>query len=121
MVTDCMTILTNVLHFQNDHSNCDNDSSCRKAPYIPSFAVVTNLCAVKLLTDFIHDHTIDKSPVDYLYGRDTGYIESCNNVAFIYLINGSTTENRPTKTGKVSGFWTGMSMLADLLHQGQIV
>ena len=47
--------------------------------------MVTDPCAVKLLTDFIHDHTIYKSPVDYLYGRDTGYIESCNNVAFIYL------------------------------------
>ena len=30
-----------ITHFQNDHSNCDHDSSCRKAPYIPSFEVVT--------------------------------------------------------------------------------
>ena len=76
---------TCITHFQNEHSHCDLDSSCRKVPYIPSFVVITDECAVELLTDFIHSHTIYKSPVDYLYGRDTGYVESCNNVALIYL------------------------------------
>ena len=51
-----------ITHLQNDHSNCVPDSSCRKAPYIPSFEVITDPIAVRLLTDFIHAHTIYKSP-----------------------------------------------------------
>ena len=74
-----------ITHFQNDHSKCSSDSTCRQPSYIPSFTVIKSGVAVQLLKDFVHNHVVYKNASDYVYTRDTGYIESCNNSALIYL------------------------------------
>ena len=41
--------------------------------------------AISLLTGFVHSHVVYKSAKDFVFAKDTGYIESCNSVALIYL------------------------------------
>ena len=74
-----------IIHFQNEHTKCSSESRCRQPNYVPSFNVVRSQIAVRLLTDFVHNHVIYKNARDYVYVRDTGYIESANNSALIYL------------------------------------
>lgn len=74
-----------VLHFQNNHQNCDISSSCKRQGYIPSLCVLTSEAAILLLTNFIHKHVVYKNAEDFVLARDTYYVESFNNVCLIYL------------------------------------
>ena len=74
-----------ITHFQNKHEYCHPDSRCRQPPYVPSFIVIKDPIAVKLLKNFVQSHVVYKQAKDYVFARDTGYIESANNSALIYL------------------------------------
>lgn len=74
-------------HFQNKHDFCHITSTCRQLGprYIPSFTVIDDPVAVRLLTDFLHSHVVYKNAEDYVVARDTYYVESFNNVCLVYI------------------------------------
>jgi hypothetical protein len=75
-----------IYHYQNDHSRCvDEKSSCKQPNYVPPWFIIKDKVAVDLLTKFVHGTTVYRNAADYVYGRDTFYVESFNNVCLIYL------------------------------------
>ena len=73
-------------HFQNDHAHCHLESACKADDYVTiEQTVLTDPVAVKMLEDFIHSLVVYKQAQDYVYGHDTYYVESFNNVCLIYL------------------------------------
>ena len=74
-----------ITHFQNDHSMCHIGSHCKEPEYIPSFTIVRDQAAVKLLTNFLHGLTVYKYANDFVHNRDTYFIESLNNATLQYL------------------------------------
>ena len=76
-------ILCAISHFQNKHDSCAIESPCKQSGYRPSFIVITDSSAIQFLTDVIHSLTAYQHPEDYIFGRDTFYVESCNNTALI--------------------------------------
>jgi hypothetical protein len=80
------TMLDNMPHhYQNNHTGCYSDSTCKKNGYIPDWVIVKEKVAVDMLTKFIRSTTAYRNAADYVYGRDTFYVESFNNVCLIYL------------------------------------
>ena len=74
-----------ILHFQDIHDRCTDDSACKEAGYVPDFTVVREPVAIRLLTEFLHSLTLYKNAKDYVYSKDTYYVESFNNSVLIYL------------------------------------
>lgn len=74
-----------VLHFQNNHTRCSDNSPCRIPGYIPDFDIIRSPAAVRILQDFLHKLTVYKSAQDYVLARDTFYVESYNNSCLMYL------------------------------------
>lgn len=79
------SLLNIVDHYKNIHTRCHESSRCRKDKnYEPSRIVITQSLAEKLLVNAILSSNIYKHPEDYIYGRDTFYVESFNNVINVY-------------------------------------
>ena len=79
------SLLNIVDHYKNIHTSCHENSRCRKDKnYEPSRIVITKPLAEKLLVNAILSSNIYKHPEDYIYGRDTFYVESFNNVINVY-------------------------------------
>lgn len=75
-----LILLNAVQHYKNNHINCETHSRCRMDPnYESSRIVITSLVAENLLTNAIQKSTLYKSAQDYVYGKDTYYVESFNN------------------------------------------
>lgn len=74
-----------ILHFQNNHDNCADDSACKEAQYVPEFTILSDPVATRLLTDFLHSLTLYKNAADYTLSKDTYYVESFNNSCLMYL------------------------------------
>ena len=69
-----------VLHFQNNHKICPDDSECKSNDmYAPEWVLLKDPVAVQLLTDIIHSLTLYKNAEDYVENRDTYYVGSFNN------------------------------------------
>ena len=78
-------MLNIVDHYKNIHTSCHENSRCRKDKnYEPSRIAITKPLAKKLLVNAILSSNIYKHPEDYIYGRDTFYVESFNNVINVY-------------------------------------
>ena len=79
------TLLSNLdnilLHYQNNHINCNPLSRCRTEPnYEPSKIIVRNEKAISLFKKAIQSTVIYTNPSDYILAKDTYYVESFNNV-----------------------------------------
>ena len=69
-----------VLHYQNNHKNCDTSSRCRKDPnYIPSREVLTSPVAIRLLTETIQKWDVYRNAQNYVHHMDTFFVEPFNN------------------------------------------
>jgi hypothetical protein len=72
-------------HYMNIHDNCHPSSRCKQDPnYEPSNIILENPTAEKLLTTTIKSSTVYKYAEDFVYGKDTYYVESFNNVMNIF-------------------------------------
>ena len=74
-----------ILHFQNIHKECGIESKCKEEDYIPTYTVVTDPVAIKLITNFIKGLTVYKFAADFVHNKDTFFIESLNNATLQYL------------------------------------
>ena len=74
--------MNTVDHYKNIHTSCHESSRCRKDKNYE--IVITEPLAEKLLANAILSSNIYKHPEDYIYGRDTFYVESFNNVINVY-------------------------------------
>ena len=76
---------SSVLHFQNNHGHCHNDSPCKQPRYVPDFDIIRSAEAVRILQNFIHKLKVNKCAEDYVLARDTYYVDSFNNTCLMYL------------------------------------
>ena len=74
-----------ILHFQNNHQQCSDESPCKEQGYVPNFDIVRSPAAIRILQDFLHKQTVYRYAQDFVLARATYYIESYNNVCLIYL------------------------------------
>ena len=74
-----------ILHFQNNHQQCSDESQCKEQGYVPNFDIVRSPAAIRILQDFLHKQTVYRYAQDFVLARATYYIESYNNVCLIYL------------------------------------
>ncbi len=72
-------------HYKNEHANCPKSSRCQRDPnYEPSRKVITNPKAEKLLTTTILSSLIYKAAGDFMFGKETFFVESYNNTMNIF-------------------------------------
>ena len=99
-----------ILHFQDNHQQCSDDSSCKVQGYVPNFDIVRSPDAVRILQDFLHNQTVYRYAQDFVWTLPTYYIESYNNSCLIYLDKDYTTRIRCMNSDATYPFWNGMSM-----------
>jgi hypothetical protein len=93
VIRNCETNATNLkamienipVHYKNIHENCYPTSRSRIDPkYEQSRIAITSEKAKDLLTSAVKKSTVYKYPENYIYARDTFFVESFNNVLNIF-------------------------------------
>ena len=74
-------LLINVIeHYRDNHEKCHESSRCRNDPnYEPQRLMLTDNVSQKLLRGVIINSTLYKNASDFVYEKDTYYVESFNN------------------------------------------
>ncbi|XP_066300875.1 uncharacterized protein [Branchiostoma lanceolatum] len=75
-----------VNHYKGDHSKCHHTSRCRLEgeDYESFHHPITNPNAEKKLMEFLHKTVVYKKAENYIYAKDTHYVESFNNSMLVY-------------------------------------
>ena len=74
-----------VQHYQGNHHHCRPEARCKRDnPYIPTKTQLTDPIAITLLQNYIRKSRVYRNPEDYIYCKDTHYVESFNNALLQY-------------------------------------